>query len=70
MKILVFIYLFIFLREDNTWEPEENLDCPDLIAEFLKSQKSADSGGKRRASQTEMERRPKKRKDEVRAMKI
>lgn len=33
-----------FLRKHNTWEPEKNLDCPELIAEFMKTYKKSSGG--------------------------
>uniref|UniRef100_A0A8C1FIH1 Chromobox homolog 5 (HP1 alpha homolog, Drosophila) n=1 Tax=Cyprinus carpio carpio TaxID=630221 RepID=A0A8C1FIH1_CYPCA len=33
-----------FSDKHNTWEPEKNLDCPELIAEFMKNYKKTNSG--------------------------
>ncbi|KAH6923511.1 hypothetical protein HPB50_002133 [Hyalomma asiaticum] len=39
---------------ENTWEPEENLHCPDLIGQFLKKQKQKAKSERRQPGASKM----------------
>lgn len=47
-----------FDANENTWEPETNLNCDDLIKEFHERKKQAPASGKRKRTSSEGQRLP------------
>ena len=49
------LILVVFCSTESTWEPSENLDCPELIADYETKSKQAKEEKKKRKKTEEEE---------------